>query len=404
MAPLFSRRTAWDRTPNPLTRRLAAARSRGDVLTDLTESNPTRAGVVPDAIAREMVAALGDPRGVAYAPEPLGHELAREAVAGYYRARGVAAEAVDARRVALSASSSEAYAWLFKLLCERGDRVLVPRPSYPLFEWLAGLEEVELEPYPLLREEGFRVDLDAVAAALAGPEGARTRAILMVHPNNPTGSFVRRDDAEALEALAAAHGVALVVDEVFGDYAHGALPADRLPTFAGRARALTFVLSGLSKVVALPQLKLGWTVVSGPPALAEEALARLEMIADTYLSVSTPVQLALPSLLARRPEVQRAILARVRENLAALDDALAREGAEVVRRLPVEGGWYAILDVPRTHAEDEWVERLVDLGVIVHPGYFFDLDREGYLVVSLLPREAEFAPAIVRAVRAIAAG
>lgn len=400
----FSRRTAWDRTPNPLTVRLADARARGVALTDLTESNPTRAGIVDPAVARAMVGELGDARGVAYAPDPLGVPTARAAVAGYYQARGAA---IDPARIVLSASSSEAYAWLFKLLCERGDRVLVPSPSYPLFEWLAGLEEVELAPYPLAREEGFRVDLDAVARALEGDgpsDRARTRAILMVHPNNPTGSYVRRDDAAALEALAAANGIALVVDEVFGDYAHAALGDDRLPTFAGRASALTFVLSGLSKVVAMPQLKLGWTVVSGPAALADEALARLEMIADTYLSVATPVQLALPALLAERPTIQRAILDRVRENLAALDATIARAGAGLVRRLPVEGGWYAILDVPRTRAEDEWVERLVDLGVIVQPGYFFDLDREGYLVVSLLPRAEAFAPAIETVVRAIVEG
>jgi hypothetical protein len=413
MRSSFSRRTAWDRTPNPLTLRLADARARGAKLTDLTESNPTRAGIVQDELARALVSELGHARGVAYAPEPLGHATAREAVAGYYAARAVSTDAsdatgpIDASRIVLSASSSEAYAWLFKLLCERGDRVLVPSPSYPLFEWLAGLEEVELAPYPLAREEGFRVDVDAVARALEGRGPAdreRTRAILLVHPNNPTGSFVRRDDAAALEALAAANGLALVVDEVFGDYAHAKLPDTRLPSFAGRANALTFVLGGLSKVVAMPQLKLGWTVVSGPPALADEALARLEMIADTYLSVATPVQLALPALLEARPAVQRAILDRVRGNLAALDATLARVGAGLVRRLPVEGGWYAILDVPRTRAEDEWVERLVELGVVVHPGYFFDLDREGYLVVSLLPRAEDFAPAIDTVVRAIVEG
>jgi hypothetical protein len=403
MRPFFSRRTSWDRTPNALTRRLAEVRARGVALVDLTESNPTRAEVVPSRLARAMVAELGAPRGAAYAPDPLGIAEARAAIASDYAARGVA---VDAAQVVVSASTSEAYAWLFKLLCDRGDRVLVPRPSYPLFDWLAGLEEVELQPYALMREEGFRLDLDAIARAVDAGDAAdpshRTRAILLVHPNNPTGSFVRRDDAAALEAFAAERGLALIVDEVFGDYAHGTLSSDRLPSFAGHDVALTFVLSGLSKVVALPQFKLGWSVVSGPATLADEAIARLEMIADTYLSVATPVQLALPALLARRPEVQRAILARVVTNLGALDAAIAAHGVGLCRRLAVEGGWYAILDVPRTRTEDEWVDRLLDAGVIVHPGYFFELDREGYLVVSLLPREAEFAGAIERVVRAIA--
>lgn len=405
MRPFFSRRTSWDRTPNALTRHLAEVRARGITPVDLTESNPTRAEVVPAPLARAMVAELGAPRGVAYAPDPLGVAEARAAIARDYAARG---RTIDAARVVVSASTSEAYAWLFKLLCDRGDRVLVPRPSYPLFDWLAGLEEVELQPYPLLREEGFRLDLDAIARAVDAGDAAdpahATRAILLVHPNNPTGSFVRRDDAAALEAFAAERGLALIVDEVFGDYAHGTLSPDRLPSFAGHDAALTFVLSGLSKVVALPQFKLGWTVVSGPTALAEEAIARLEMIADTYLSVSTPVQLALPALLERRPEVQRAILARVTANLGTLDAAIAAHGAGLCRRLAVEGGWYAILDVPRTRSEDEWVDHLVDAGVIVHPGYFFELDREGYLVVSLLPREAEFAGAIEIVVRAIAEG
>ncbi len=394
----FSQRTSWDRTPNALTRHLAEARARGVRLVDLTESNPTRADVVPDELARALVAELGDPRGAAYSPDPLGLPHAREAVArDYYGARG---RSVDPARIVLSASTSEAYGWLFKLLCDRGDRVLVPRPSYPLFDWLAGLEEVELTPYPLVREEGFRLDLDAVARAV----DERTRAILLVHPNNPTGSFVRRSDAVALEALAASRGLALIVDEVFGDYAHGALAPDRLPSFVGREAALTFVLSGLSKVVALPQLKLGWTVVSGPAALADEAIARLEVIADTYLSVATPVQLALPALLARRAEVQRAILERVRANLTTLDRALAAHGAGMLRRLPCDGGWYAILEVPRTRSEDEWVDRLIDAGVIVHPGYFLELDREGYLVVSLLPIEEDFEGAIDRAARALVEG
>jgi alanine-synthesizing transaminase len=394
--PPFSRRTAWDLSENPLARELARARASGRALADLTESNPTRAGFGGE----RLVALLGDPRGAAYAPEPLGHPAARAAVARYYEERGLA---LDAERVCLSASTSEAYGWIFKLLCERGDEVLVPAPSYPLFAFLAALEDVELVTYPLVREEGFRVDLGALEEAAASP---RARAILLVHPNNPTGSLVRRDEAAAIEAIAARRGIALVVDEVFGDYARADLSRDRLPSFVGPREALTFVLSGLSKVVALPQLKLGWIATLGPDDLAREALARLEVIADTYLSVNTPVQLALPEILAARGPIQAGIRARTDANLAAVDAAIAAlgEGA-AVRRLASDGGWYAILEVPRTRDEDGWVELLVrDEGVIVHPGYFFDMDREGYLVVSLLPEPAVFGDAIGRVVARIGEG
>ncbi len=329
--PPFSRRTSWDRSDNAHAEELSRARAAGRPLVDLTEGNPTRCGFG----GSELVLLLGHPRGAAYAPSALGHAAARAAVAGYYADRGLA---VAPDRVCLAASTSEAYGWLFKLLCERGDEALIPAPSYPLFSFLASLEDVVLVPYPLVRDEAFRVDLAALSAAVT----PRTRAVVLVHPNNPTGSFLRRDEAAAIVALARARGLALVVDEVFGDYAHGALPADRRPSFAGEGEALTFVLSGLSKVVALPQLKLGWMAVSGPEALAAEAMGRLEVIADTYLSVSTPVQLALPEILARRGPLQAALRARTAANLGALDAAITAVGADApVRRLPVDGGWYA---------------------------------------------------------------
>ncbi len=391
--PPFSRRTSWDRSDNAHAEELGRARAAGLPLVDLTEGNPTRCGFG----GGELVELLGHPRGAAYAPSALGHPAARAAVARYYADRGLAA---SPDRVCLAASTSEAYGWLFKLLCERGDEALIPAPSYPLFSFLASLEDVVLAPYPLTRDEGFRVDLAALEAAVS----PRTRAVVLVHPNNPTGSFVRRDEAAAIAALARSRGLALVVDEVFGDYAHGPLPADRLPSFAGEREALTFVLSGLSKVVALPQLKLGWIAVSGPEALAAEAMGRLEVIADTYLSVSTPVQLALPEILARRGPIQAALRARTAENLRSLDEAISAAGSDApVRRLPVDGGWYATLEVPRTRDEDAWVELLVRAdGVIVHPGYFFDFAEEGCLVVSLLPEAGVFRDAIGRVTRRIA--
>lgn len=371
-APKLSERTRWQLDDNALSRAVAEARRRGPIL-DLTESNPTRAGLSPGS---EMLGELSHPRGATYEPLALGHEDARAAIAAYYRDRGVV---VDGARIVLSASTSEAYAWLFKLLCDRDDAVLVPQPSYPLFEYLATLEDVRLVPYPLMRESGFRINLAALEAAIDD----RTRAILLVHPNNPTGTLVRPDEAEALEQLANRHGLALIVDEVFGDYAEGAF------TFAGRRRAMSFVLSGLSKVVAMPQVKLGWIVAEGP--FVDEAFARLEVIADTYLSVSTPIQRALPAILGNRANVQNAIRARVAENLRTLDDALLY--ALSIRRLPLDGGWSVVLEVPRTR--EDWAEVLVaEAGVLVHPGYFFDFEREGVLVLSLLPEPQTFARAI----------
>jgi aspartate/methionine/tyrosine aminotransferase len=394
--PPFSRRTAWDLDGNAFAQELARARAAGRALVDLDEGNPTRVGLG----GAHLVPLLGDPRGAAYAPAALGHPEARAAVARYYEERSLA---VSADRVCLSASTSEAYGWLFKLLCERGDEVLIPAPSYPLFSFLAQLEDVTLIPYPLVRRRGFRLDLDALAERIT----ERTRAVILVHPNNPTGSFVRRDEAAALAALARDRGLALIVDEVFGDYAldPAGLAEGRLPSFAEQPTALTFVLSGLSKITAMPQVKLGWIVTTGPDDLAREALARLEVVADTYLSVSTPVQLALPAILAERGPIQARILARTRRNLAALDATIEALGPEApVRRLPVDGGWYATIEVPRTRDEDAWVELLLrEDGVVVHPGYFFDFEEEGYLVVSLLPEEEAFGAAIERVARRVAA-
>lgn len=394
-SPKLSERTRFRLEQNALSRAIDEARAlrRDAPLVDLTESNPTRCGIAPGV---EMIGHLAHPRGARYEPIAIGMREAREAVAAYYRDRGVE---VNPDHVALSASTSEAYGWLFKLLCDRDDSVLVPQPSYPLFDYLAALEDVRLVPYPLVREERFRIDLPALERAI----DQKTRAILVVHPNNPTGTFARRDEAEALERIARERGLALIVDEVFADYAWGPLPPDRLPSFAGRGHALTFVLSGLSKVVGLPQVKLGWTVAQGPATEVAAAFARLEVIADTYLSVGTPIQLALPEILQSRAPVQEQIRARVAANLDALDRVLAAHPA--VRRLPSDGGWCATLEVPRTQGDEAWAELLVrELGVIVHPGWFFDFAREGHLIVSLLPEVQRFAAAVERVISRLAEG
>ncbi len=387
--PLFSLRTAWDLRENPIAEVHSGMRANGKRILDLCESNPTRVKIFQ---SDKLIALLGHLRGAVYEPLPFGHPDAREAICAYYKERGFN---VPAENTLVCASTSEGYSFLFKLLCNPGDRVLVPMPSYPLLEHLAQLEGVELIGYPLLREMGFGIDVDALKDYA---RDERVRAIVMVHPNNPTGTFVRRADALAVEELAASLGIALIVDEVFGDYAHEPLSESRLASFAGRAGALTFVLSGISKIIAMPQLKLGWIAVSGPSEAVKESLSRLEMIADTFLSVNTPVQRALPELLAARAEIQKAVLSRVTGNLAVLDGAiLAEGGTSAVRRLPMDGGWYAILEVPRTQSDESWVELFLrEEGIFVHPGYFFDMDREGFLVLSLLPEPEIFAEAVGR--------
>lgn len=376
---MFSRRVPLDLAPN----RIAAARAAVAPPFDLTASNPTACGIAyPD----DLLDALADAAGLAYRPDPRGLESARRAVAAEYRRWEVA---VDPERVLLTASTSEAYAFLFKLLAEAGDAVLVPSPSYPLFEHLARVEGVEALPYHLNPELGWRPDLDALAAAPAA-----VRAVVVVHPNNPTGSFVHPGDAAALEHLAAARGWAVIADEVFLDYPlTGGDGSGR--SFAGAEQALTFALGGLSKSVGLPQLKLAWIATGGPQPLVDAALARLEFIADTFLSVGTPVQLALPALLRDGAPVRAAILERCRANLAELQRAAAA-APEVSVLLP-GGGWSAAVRVPAVVGEEELALELLEKdGVAVHPGYFFDFPSAGTLVLSLLPHPATFAEGVRR--------
>jgi alanine-synthesizing transaminase len=388
---MFSSRTSWDRTENPLAAAVAEARAAGRPLIDLTESNPTRCEIADLAPA---IRKLGDPRGATYAPEPLGHPTARAAVAAYYAAKGAS---VDPGRIVLSASTSESYAWLFGLLADPGDRILVPRPSYPLLSWIGASQNVELAAYRLDRDRGFSIDFADLEQQITD----RTRAIIAVHPNNPTGTFVRTSEAAELAEIAKDRDLALIVDEVFGDYGLDA-PSDAAPTFAHAGPALTFVLSGISKVLLLPQCKLAWTVVAGPAEKAAEAIARIELVADTFLSVATPVQLALADLLSSQPNTLAAVRARLTENLRTLDLAVADAGhTAAVRRLPTQGGWYAVLEVPGID-EDGLAETLVRKdGVIVHPGYFFDFDGDGFLVLSLLLRPDSFREAAARLARRI---
>jgi len=384
----FSVRTGFPRTWNPLARALTERRQRGLPLLDLTETNPTRVGLpAPEPALLASAGALG------YEPEPQGLLLAREAVAAHLASRGAH---VSPGHLVLSASTSESYGWLFKLLCEPGDNVLIPAPSYPLFEYLTRLEGVEARPYRLPRAHGFGLDVEEVATA----RDARTRAVLVVNPGNPTGHYLHEGELEALGRLCAEAGLALISDEVFSDFAWDEAP-DRVPTVAGRELPmLTFSLSGLSKVAGLPGLKLGWTHVGGPEALREEALARLELVADTYLPVNTPVQLALPGLLAHAPRFQQALLARVKENRRRLLQGRPKDARWDV--LPAQGGWSTVLRIPLEPGEEAMCLALLDEGVAVQPGYFYDFSGGAFLVLSLLPPPEVFSAAMEPLVRVLA--
>jgi aspartate/methionine/tyrosine aminotransferase len=380
---MFSSRLPSELAPNALSRAVERWRRSGRVILDLTETNPTRVDV---PYPPDLLHGLSDARSGTYRPDPLGASDVRQAVAEEYVARGAS---IDADHVVLTASTSEAYAYLFKLLTDPGDSVLVPQPSYPLFELLTRLEGVRADPYRLARLDDWSIDRDSLQRSLA----ASTRAILVVNPNNPTGSMLRVSDRDWLVTTAREHGHALVSDEVFGEYPIA--PRPEATSLAGENRALTFTLGGLSKSAGLPQVKLAWIVVSGPDRLAAQALERLEVIADSYLSVSTPVQIAARRLIEGGREVRAAIAHRIRRNFDRL-----RSLADVHPALTVfapEGGWSVVVRIPTTDGEEAFVLRLLDeAGVLVHPGYFFDFEEEAFLVLSLLPSPDVFDEAIRR--------
>jgi len=380
---VFSSRFHWDFRPNRLTRLIAEKRGAGTPILDLTESNPTHAGLIyPSGTMR----AFDVESALEYSPAPAGSLDARQAVADYYRSRG---HQIDAERILLTASTSEAYAYLFKLLTDPGDNVLVPRPSYPLFDYLATMETIEVRPYPLVCHGGWAIDLDGLAAAISD----RTRAIVLVHPNNPTGSYVKRAELDALTALCRERELALISDEVFSDYDFAPDP-HRAGTLAAVTDCLAFAMSGLSKIAGLPQMKLGWIAVGGPAAVRAQAFEKLEWIADTYLSVSTPVQCAVRALLDAGEQVQMQIRERCATHLSMARETLAGSAANI---LAVEGGWYITVQVPRVRSEEEWcLELLARENLLVQPGFFYDFASEAYLVVSLLTAPEIFREGMTR--------
>jgi alanine-synthesizing transaminase len=382
---MFSTRTNWHLTPNALSLALKEAHASGLEIFDLAISNPTEAGVSPDAQA--VLGALVNSEALRYDPQPRGLLQARQAVCQYYR-EGHRVFELDPERIVLTTSTSEAYSYVFRLLCDPGDEILVPKPSYPLFEFLADLSDVKLVPYPLIYDHGWQIDFDSLHKAAT----SRSRAVIVVHPNNPTGSYASLSETAALNDFCRDYSAALIVDEVFLDYAHDGEPR---PSFAANDEALTFTLSGISKISALPQMKLAWVVANGPANFVADAGARLEVIADTYLSMNAPVQLAAPVFLELRKSIQPILLDRLRANLAELDRQLVMHPACI--RLQVEGGWYAVLRVPAVESDEDLAIRLLrHAQVSVHPGHFYDFTTDGHLVLSLITEPHIFREGIAR--------
>lgn len=386
----FSTRSPGDFRPNRLNAALSARRAAGSEILDLTLSNPTRAELAYPH--KEILAALADARSLTYEPTPRGLVEAREAIAEHHVLHGRTA---DPERMVLAGSTSESYGWLFKLLCEPGDEILVPRPSYPLFECLATLDAVRVVEYSLPEEMRWGLDFDALERGLT----PRTRAVVLVNPNNPTGAFLKHSEWHRLQSWAARKGLAIIADEVFSDYGWDDR-AGRVSTFEATGEALVFTLSGLSKVAGLPQMKLGWIHVSGPRPLLNEALERLEWIADAYLPVSAPIQHAAARWMQLVPQIQAEIRARCLENLAVARSAFSAAGG--ARILEPEGGWCVVIDVPRFYSEEEWTLRLLErAGVLLQPGYFYDFEREAFLVASLLPPPSAFREGLARLDRSL---
>jgi aspartate/methionine/tyrosine aminotransferase len=382
---MFADRTNWNLEANRLSDALARHRAGGKPVLDLTASNPTDCGFDYDQSA--ILSAFRNPAALEYHPNPRGLETARRAVAAYYADRG---DSVSIDDMFLATSTSEAYSFVFRALCNPGNEFLVPQPSYPLFDFLAEIQDVRLVRYPLIYDHGWQIDFAGLERAIT----PRTRGVIVVHPNNPTGHYAKPAEAQKLNAICAARQLAIIADEVFLDFAHDFTMTEKRPaSFVTNSGALAFTLNGLSKISGLPQMKIAWLIVSGPEPWKAQALGRLEVIADTYLSMNAPVQLAAPVFLEQRKVFQKQLLARVRKNLGELDSQLSRQKS--CARLEVEGGWYAVLRVPAIRSdEDLAIDLLAAKNVYVHPGHFYDFPADGYLVVSLITQQQEFAQGI----------
>jgi len=378
---MFADRSNWNLSPNALTEALERCRAAGKRILDLTVSNPTECGFVYDE--KEILAALSQKASLTYEPDPRGLLSARRAVANYYRDFGAQIPVDD---IFLTTSTSEAYSFVFRILCNPGDELLIPEPSYPLFDFLAEIQDVKLVRYPLVYDHGWQIDFHGLERAIT----SRSRGVIVVHPNNPTGQFCKRAEIAKLSELCSSQGLALIADEVFLDFG---LMGEKPATFASNSPTLTFTLSGISKICGLPQMKLAWIALSGSQALKQQAASRLEVISDTYLSLGAPTQWALPQWLETGLMFQNQALERIKSNLAELDRQLGEQ--HVCSRLIVEGGWCAILRVPSGSTDEELGIQLLEWeGVLVHPGHFYGLPQRGFLVVSLLATAEVFTEAI----------
>jgi alanine-synthesizing transaminase len=383
---MFSSRTNWHLAPNRITTLLSQRREAGKSVLDLTVTNPTVCGI-PYPHER-IQAALAHNGSTPYQPDPRGLPSAREVISEFY---GHSSAELDQSAIILTASTSESYTWLFRLLCEPGDEVLVPRPSYPLFEHLAQLADIRLRPYPLYYDGQWGIDVEALRDSIT----ARTKALILIHPHNPTGMYVPRDEYHRIRECALQRTLPLIIDEVFGEY-----PLDPIATVPKieEPEILTFRLNGISKLLGMPHLKLGWIAVSGTPRIAKEALERLEMIADTYLSVNTPVQHALGDLFDIGKEIRTDISRRTRENIDVTDRVVR---GSTCTRLHVEGGWSMVIQLPRTKTDEQWTCLLLDeSGVLIHPGHFYEFPDDRYVVVSLLPDPGVLRQGIIELVKA----
>ncbi|MFH1075889.1 MAG: pyridoxal phosphate-dependent aminotransferase [Pseudomonadota bacterium] len=379
---MFSNRSNWNLSPNFLEVILEQKRAKGEHILDLTGSNPTTAGFSYPVDL--ILSALAQSEAMFYEPHPKGLFGARQAIAGYYKELG---KTVDPDSIFITASTSEAYSLVFKLLADTGDEILIPQPGYPLLSYLGGLESLTCIYYPLRydQEYGWKIDIDTLRAVIS----PRTKAIVLVSPNNPTGSYIKEHELEALLRIAYEHGLALIIDEVFSDFFSRDDP-DRVRTAVNAAPdTLFFVLNGLSKLVGLPQLKLGWIVVNNDAQFGREASARLEMINDFYLSASSPAQIAVESLLAMREDIQRQVRCRLSVNYSFLEKRFSK--TTNVRVLKREGGWYAILEFFDDISDDDRALSMLELdNVFAHPGYFYEFSQEGFMVFSLLTPHEEF--------------
>lgn len=384
---MFSDRSSWSLTPNALSSLLEAKKADGVRILDLTESNPTQAGFRYNT--KEILAALAQPQSMVYEPNPRGLWKARRAVADYYQEQG---KTIDPDALFLTSGTSEAYTMLFKLLANPGDEVLIPQPGYPLLTYLAEIESLHDVYYPLRYHEvkGWSIDLDVFEAVIT----PKTKAVVLVNPNMPTGSYIKRHELAALNRICTRHNLALIVDEVFSDFSCGETP-DRVKTVVNHSETLTFVLNGLSKILGLPQVKLAWIVVSGNPDLRELAQDRLEMITDLYLSVGTPVQHGADLLLRQRQAMQQQMLSRIADNSEFLKGQFAQ--AANARLLNREGGWYAVVKIEDHLSDEQRVLQLLEQdNTLVHPGYFHEFDQEGFIVVSLLTPADAFCEGVSR--------